>query len=403
MSVRHLIAATCLAALTLSACSPASPPAPSGGANGAAAPATSSPVEPDTGAGGGAAALADIQLRLNPVARGFDQPLLVTNAGDGSGRLFVAEQTGRIRVVRDGRVAPRAFLDVSDRISTGGERGLLGLAFPSDYKDTGRFYVDYTDRAGNTVIARFIADDPASDTPKLTGPQVVFTANQPYSNHNGGCIEFAPDGTLWVGMGDGGAAGDPAGNAQNPTRLLGKILSLPVENPGAGRGRVKPKTVAIGLRNPWRFSFDPEGQDVWIGDVGQDLWEEIDLIPMDKIQGANFGWDLWEGDPPLPAGRQAARDGFVFPVVEYGREDGASVTGGYVYRGEQYPALDGVYVFGDFVSGKIWVARESSAGKVESVVALADSGITPSSFGVGEDRELYVCDYNGAVLQVTTR
>jgi len=204
-------------------------------------------------------------------------------------------------------------------------------------------------------------------------------------------------------MGDGGSAGDPAGSAQNPSSPLGKMLSLPVENPGAGKGRVKPKTVAVGLRNPWRFSFDPEGQDVWIGDVGQDLWEEIDLLPMDQMQGANFGWDLWEGNHPYPPDAKPARDEFVFPVVEYGRQDGASVTGGNVYRGTQYPALDGVYVFGDFVSGKIWVARESSAGKVESVVALADSGISPSSFGVGEDRELYVCDFNGAVLQVTTR
>ena len=227
--------------------------------------------------------------------------------------------------------------------------------------------MDYTDRAGNTVVARFTADDPASDTPSLVGPQVVFTAKQPYANHNGGCVAFAPDGTLWVGMGDGGSAGDPAGNAQNPDSLLGKILSLPVENPGAGKGRVTPRTVAIGLRNPWRFSFDPEGQDVWIGDVGQDLWEEVDLVPMDQIQGANFGWDLWEGDHPYPPEAKPARDGYVFPVVEYGREDGASVTGGHVYRGQQYPALDGVYVFGDFVSGKIWVARESSAGRSKAL------------------------------------
>ncbi|HSK46726.1 MAG TPA: PQQ-dependent sugar dehydrogenase [Coriobacteriia bacterium] len=401
--VMSLTSAALLLALT--ACSGSQPrtSTPSGSAG--PADETSS-VEPSSSAststpGSERVALRDLELRLEPVARGFDQPLFLTNAGDGSNRLFVVEQTGRIRIVRNGRVTPRAFLDVSERISTGGERGLLGLAFAPDYASSGRFYVNYTDRAGDTVIARFIADDPSSDAPELRGPQVVFTVDQPYPNHNGGCIVFAPDGTLWVGMGDGGAAGDPQARAQNSQSLLGKMLSLDVE--GGGSGRPRPKIVMRGLRNPWRYSFDPDNDDVWIGDVGQNAWEEIDRLAFSEAQGANLGWNRWEGDHPYPAGASRSRDGFVFPVVEYAREEGQSVTGGYVYRGARYPELDGVYFYADFVSGWIATAREKEGGDLEQSVSLPNPGVVPSSFGIDEDGEIYVCDYQGAVLRVVSR
>jgi len=352
-------------------------------------------------ASSGRVRLGDLVVRLEPVARGFDQPLFVTGAGDASGRLFVVEQPGRIRVVKDGRVLPRAFLDVRDRVSTGGERGLLGLAFAPDYETSGRFYVNYTDRNGDTVVARYVASPPESDNPALTRPEVVLKVGQPYANHNGGCLMFAPDGKLWVGMGDGGAGGDPHGNAQSDRSLLGKMLALDVEG---GSGRLEPEILAKGLRNPWRFSFDAENDDVWIADVGQNEWEEVNRVGFDDFKGSNFGWDRWEGHHPYPAGATPPRRGFTFPVLEYGRGEGQSITGGHVYRGSDYPAMEGCYFYGDFGSGFIAIAREKEAGgDLEQRTVLGDSGVAPSSFGVDDDGEIYVCDYNGALLKVTVR
>lgn len=355
----------------------------------------------DAGTTGDRVRLDELEVGLEPIARGFDQPLFVTGAGDGTGRLFVVEQPGRIRVVKGGRVSPRAFLDVRDRVSTGGERGLLGLVFAPDYKDSGRFYVNYTDRQGGTVVARYVADDPESDTPSLTGPEVVLEVDQPYANHNGGCLMFAPDGRLWVGMGDGGSAGDPEGNAQSGGSPLGKMLALDVEGTS---GRPKPEVIASGLRNPWRYSFDPETDDVWVGDVGQNAWEEIDRISFAEFEGSNFGWDRWEGNHAYPPGSNRSKTGFVFPVLEYDHGEGQSVTGGYVYRGSAYPSLEGCYFYADFVSGWIAVAREKDGSNdLEQRTVLGNTGVTPSSFGVDDDGELYVCDYNGALLKVTAR
>lgn len=342
-------------------------------------------------------ALDELEIALEPVADGFSDPLYVTHAGDGSGRVFVVEQTGRIRVVRDGRVSEGAFLDMSDRITTGGERGLLGLAFAEDYEMSGRFYINYTDSQGDTIVARYTAADPESDAPRIRGSRTLLKVAQPYANHNGGCLQFAPDGTLWVGMGDGGSGGDPEGRAQNPKELLGKMISLDVSD----EARTQPRIVARGLRNPWRYSFDRATETVWIGDVGQDSLEEIDRVAWDRMQGANFGWDLYEGSRPFqPQGR--GRKGLIFPVIEYGRDIGQSVTGGYVYRGSRYPALVGTYFYGDFGSGLIAAAQVGDSGKVSNRFLLPDSGVRPASFGVDEQNELYVVDYAGGLYRVTS-
>jgi len=394
-----------LVALTWSVgCSPARraaeppaspPPEPSATATPEPAPQPDVPVS-----------LAELSIGLEPVARGFDQPLLVTHAGDGSGRLFVVEQSGRVFALRDGIPADKPFLDVSGRISTGGERGLLGMAFAPDYATTGVFYVNYTNRAGDTIVARFAADDPASDTPRLTGPKSVLKIKQPYSNHNGGCLAFEPGSKrLWVGVGDGGSGGDPHGNAQNPKALLGKMLVLDFGKGASPRSEI----VQTGVRNPWRFSFDRKTHDLWIGDVGQNAWEEIDVVPLSEAKGVDWGWNLWEGSHPYPEGSSPSKSGHRFPIAEYGHDAGQSVTGGFVYRGRDYPALAGTYFYGDFGSGFIAGLRRevpdgTSLARPESRVLLPDSGLNPSSFGEDEAGELYVCDHSGGdILRVVSK
>jgi len=350
--------------------------------------------------------LSSLKVGLKRVASGFDAPLLITHAGDGSRRLFVVEQTGRIWVVVDGKPAAKPFLDVSARITTGGERGLLGLAFAPDYKSSGVFYVNYTDARGDTAVVRYKAGDPSSNSPALTGRKVVLAVDQPYANHNGGCLVFEP-GTkrMWVGMGDGGAGGDPHRNAQNPKALLGKMLVLDF----AKGATPKPQIVQRGVRNPWRFSFDRSTHDLWIGDVGQNAWEEIDVVSLDQAQGVNWGWNLWEGTHPYPAEASPTKKGYRFPVLEYGHDSGFSVTGGFVYRGADFPAMQGTYFYGDFESGWIGALRReaasgSSNSAPESSVVLPDPGIMPSSFGEDERGELYVCDYSGGrIFQIVSK
>ncbi len=390
------------------------------------APATQTPNTSETatssaqatgGAPGEYVQLSELKLSLSKVADGFSSPLYVTNAADGSGRLFVVEQTGKVRVVRGRTIAPGAFLDVTSLVSTGGERGLLGLAFAPDYKTSGRFYVDYTDARGNTVVARYVASPPSSDTPKLAGPTRLLYIQQPYSNHNGGCIQFGPDGMLYVGMGDGGSAGDPENRAQNLASPLGKMLridvsgakySAPKDNPYPTA--VYPKNIiwAKGLRNPWRFSFDPETKDLWIGDVGQGRWEEIDLAPASAAD-LNYGWRKWEGTHPYPPDSTATtRKGFTFPVVEYPHPTGESVTGGYVYRGKDFPALAGTYLYADYVKGWIGAARRQYGrgfGKmvVTDTARLLNTDLSISSFGVDENQELYLTDLRGGLYRVQGR
>lgn len=404
------LAGACCSLALLLACAPPQP---------ASAPEPTPPAapEPTSSPTGRPLPLDRIELALTPLVRGLEQPVFLTHAGDSSGRLFVVEQTGRIRVIRGGGLQPGAFLDVSRIITTGGERGLLGLAFPADFEASGRFYVNYTDIDGNTVVARYVADDPSSDRPKLDGPEVLLSVKQPYANHNGGGIAFGPDEMLWVGMGDGGSGGDPQGNGQNPKALLGKMLRLDVsgtgkaraaaDNPGAAGGSaLAPEAIQLGLRNPWRFSFDRSTGDLWIGDVGQNAWEEIDYVPRVEFLGANFGWNRWEGNHPYPKGSKAtSKAGLTFPITEYAHDQGQSVTGGYVYRGRRYPVLDGTYLYGDFAAG--WVAGlqrlddgSHPAGATLERRLLEGAG-NPSSFGEDEEGELYLVDYGGTVYRIS--
>ena len=349
-------------------------------------------------------------VHLEPLATGLDAPIGITNAGDGSGRLFVNEQGGVIRVIdRDGSLRPQPFVDLSSRIAAGGERGLLGLAFHPRFAQNGRLFVHYS-RAGDgaTVVSelRAAADHQTADP---SSERILLTIAQPFANHNGGQLAFGPDGYLYLGLGDGGSAGDPYGNAQNPDVLLGKILRLDVDGPHANRrayglppdnafgpdgpdpGKGDPEIWALGLRNPWRFSFDARTGDLYIGDVGQNAWEEIDRQAAMAKAGRNYGWNETEGFHCYTAGCDRSR--FVSPIAEYGHDLGCSVSGGYVYRGSSQPRLNGVYLYGDYCSGTVWSLQVDRQRYEPRVVLRSDLSI--SSFGQGEDGELYVADIAG--------
>ncbi len=352
-------------------------------------------------------------VRLVQVADGFNLPLLATHAGDGSGRLFVVEQKGLIHILRDGERLETPFLDLSGTVtqfSGYSEQGLLGLAFHPDYAENGRFFVNYTDSAGTTIVAEYAvsADDPDRADP--ASRRVLLTIAQPYPNHNGGMLAFGPDGYLYISVGDGGSAGDPQGNAQNPWTLLGSILridvdtppqgqaaySIPVDNPYSDNGLGLPELWAIGLRNVWRFSFDRATGDLYLADVGQNLWEEIDFQPAGYSGGANYGWNRYEGSHPYSGGE--APRGMVLPIAEYAHSDGGcSVTGGYVYRGEALPDLAGAYFFGDWCTGNIWATYRDEAQTWQTNLFLPMSGRMISSFGEDEAGELVVVDYNGSL------
>jgi len=304
-----------------------------------------------------------------------------------------------------------------------GERGLLGLAFSPGYATNGRLYVNYTDTSGNTVIARYTALDPASDTPTFAAPKTVLAVQQPYANHNGGNLQFGPDGYLYIGLGDGGSAGDPGRRAQNHKSLLGKMLRIdtgdrlgatpfsgtyriPRSNPFYKKRGYRKELWAVGLRNPWRYSFDAQTGDLWIGDVGQDKWEEIDFARA-RRGGQNWGWNQWEGNHRYRTRpRRLSKRGYSFPIAEYRHPSGESITGGYVYRGSAYPALNGTYLYADFVNG--WIAgvrRTSTTGRVlhrPQRARLLQTSAMISSFGQDDARELYFTDYRtGSVWRVT--
>ena len=345
-----------------------------------------------------------------PVIEGLDRPIGVANAGDGSGRLFLLEQAGEVRVIKGGVLLAEPFLDIRDRVgSNGSERGLLGIAFHPNYRRNGYFYVNYTDLSGNTVIARFHAD-PTADKADPGSEKDLLRVKQPFANHNGGEMVFGPDGYLYIGLGDGGSQGDPFGNGQSLQVLLGKILridvdhgdpySIPADNPFASGGG-KPEIWAYGLRNPWRFSFDQATADLYIADVGQDQWEEIDFLPAGSPGGTNFGWSYREGKHPYkgtpPAGLNLAD-----PIYEYSHAEGCAVIGGEVYRGQELTAWEGVYVFGDFCSGRIWGLLHMPDGSWQSN-RLFDSGISVTSFGLSEDGELYLTDYAGSLDKLAAK
>jgi len=346
----------------------------------------------------------------------FTRPVLVTHAGDGSGRLFVVEQVGRIRVVRaDGSVA--TFLDIRSAVSRGGEQGLLGLAFHPGYAANGRFFVNYTNTAGDTVIREYrVSSDPdrASGTPVRT----ILRIDQPYANHNGGHLAFGPDGFLYIGMGDGGSAGDPGNRAQSVDSLLGKMLridvdrrtstrnyAIPAGNPYLGRAG-RDEIWSRGLRNPWRWSFDRATGALWIGDVGQGRYEEVNrslATSSGAGRAANYGWRVMEGRHCYRPSSGCDTSGKIRPLIEYAQGSTArcAVTGGYVYRGSTSPAMAGGYFYGDFCTGEIW-AIAAGANASTTPTRIADTDLLISSFGEDEAGELYVADLSGGVYRVSS-
>ena len=355
---------------------------------------------------------AKLTIRLDPVVAGLNAPLAVVNAGDGSGRLFVVEQPGLIRIVRDGVLEDQPFLDISRRITSGGERGLLGLAFSPDFPADPRLYVDYTDLNGNSVIASFRVPVATPNQADPSSERILLHFDQPFPNHNGGGLAFGPDGDLYIAVGDGGSGGDPQGNGQKLSTVLGKLLrirpgapdisdpayTIPPDAPFANAANARPEIRAYGLRNPWRFSFDSQTGDLWIGDVGQDAWEEVDVIRASDPPNVapNFGWNIMEGrhcfrtDPCDQAG-------LTLPVAEYGHDLGCSVIGGFVGRNPAEPTLFGGYLYGDDCSGNIWVldAARPESGTPRLVL---NSGHAISSFGEDAEGRLYLTDLSDGTL-----
>ena len=345
-------------------------------------------------------------FQLVEVASGFQRPLYVTGAGDDSGRLFVVSQYGQIYIVQDGATIEQPFLDIQPRItSAGNEQGLLGLAFHPDYEENGTFYVNYSEaRTGNTVVARYSV---SADNPNAADPDSevrLLYVEQPYPNHNGGHLQFGPDGYLYIGLGDGGSQGDPQLNGQNTFALLGSILridvdggepyGIPADNPFADGTNGAPEVWLYGVRNPWRYSFDRETGDLYVGDVGQNQYEEVSFIPA-GVGGANLGWNLYEGTHPY-SGVPAPADA-VMPFAEYSHAQGISITGGYVYRGSLAPALQGIYLYADFGSGRMWYAFRDESGTWVSDVLVDSTGEAISSFGEDDAGELYLTSFNGGV------
>ncbi len=346
-----------------------------------------------------------------PALTGLVQPLFLTHAGDGSGDLYIVEKRGRVRVAKAGAAPARPFLDISPLVrSSGSEQGLLGLAFHPNYRSNGYLFVNYINRDGDTVIARFTApgDRSAADP---DSQKTVLTVKQPFANHNGGMVAFGPDGMLWIGMGDGGSGGDPKGNGQNLGQVLGKLLridvdqgdpyAIPQDNPFVGRPGARGEIWALGLRNPWRFSFDRLTGDLYIGDVGQNAWEEVDFVAAGTPGGMNFGWNLTEGSHCYPEGRSCDRAGLTLPIVDYPNNGGGcSVTGGYVYRGRAIPAAVGIYYFTDYCSGTLWAATRDVAGAWRHTVARPGPGANSGYSSLGEDEagELYVTSLGDGVV-----
>jgi len=352
-------------------------------------------------------------LTLTPVLSGLNSPVDLQNAADGSGRLFVVEQQGQIRIVTNNSLVPTAFLDITNLVDFGGEKGLLGLAFHPAYSQNRRFFLNY-DRVVSghmqTVIAEFQTSASNPNQADPNSQRILFTVNQPFPNHKGGQLAFGPDGFLYIGLGDGGSAGDPLGNAQNRQVLLGKMLridvdhtspglqyAIPSDNPflnGVDRGEVW----AYGLRNPWRFSFDVPSGRLFVADVGQDKFEEIDILQ----KGGNFGWNIMEGLHCFKPSSGCNMTGLILPITEYDHSQGDAVIGGYVYRGPAIPRLSGTYLFSDFESGTIWGLTENSTGQWTRSQLIA-GGRNISSFGRDEAGELYVLDYSGSLLRITAQ
>ena len=341
----------------------------------------------------------------------FSRPVDFQHAGDGTNRVFVVEQQGMIHVFDNDPTTEQTgiFLDIENLVNDrGNEEGLLGLAFHPDYAVNGRFFVYHSmDNPQRTVLAAYqVSDEPNRADP--TSRRILLEINQPYRNHNGGQIAFGPDGYLYIGVGDGGSRNDPQEHGQNPASLLGKILRIDVDSESNERAYGIPATnpfanatndhrqeiFALGLRNPWRFSFDPETGKLWVGDVGQNDYEEIALVDA----GENHGWNTMEGSHCFDPKSGCSTSGLTLPVLDYGRRDGGSVTGGFVYQGSIAPELVGNYIYADFASGKIWMFKYRN-NAVSNHSELDDTGLNISSFGIDEEKELYLCAFDGRIYK----
>jgi glucose/arabinose dehydrogenase len=369
--------------------------------------AKASPAEPATDT---ERALAAGQLRLQFVTAGLSDPTAVTNAGDGSGRLFVTEREGRIRVVKDGDVQAGYFLDMANEVQGGGEEGLLGLAFDPDFETNRLLFVYFTENGGGfNTIRRYTANAAGTAVDESTSRTILRIAHPTYNNHNGGALAFGPDGYLHIGVGDGGGGGDPFETGQNKNDLRGKILRIdvdgtgaascfqsrcgvPSDNPFAGGGTADDLVWAFGVRNPWRISFDRATGDLWIGDVGQSAWEEIDRELASSAGGVNYGWDCREGKHPFESA--GCIGPFTDPIAEYATGSGCAVTGGFVYRGATQPDLVGQYVLADYCSGRISTIPATGT----TLTLRLQVGINISSFGESESGELYLTDLTGGRL-----
>lgn len=359
------------------------------------------------GPSGGGPPAGEVSIRLEQVVDGLQSPVFLT-APANDPRLFIVEQPGRIRIVQNGSLLPTPFLDIGSRVSAGGERGLLSVAFHPDYAANGTFFVNFTDTRGDTRIERFrVSADPNRADP--ASAELVLTVAQPFSNHNGGLVAFGPDGKLYIGMGDGGGGGDPEETGQDPMRLLGKMLridvdgarpyAIPADNPYAGRTDGRREIWAAGLRNPWRFSWDRTANLLFVADVGQNRLEEINAVPAGQ-GGLNYGWDTMEGSDCFEPATGCSRTGKVLPVSEYTHSDGCSITGGYVYRGQDIAALRGHYFYADFCEGWVRSFRVANGAATDARSWNLENVGNITSFGEDARGELYVISQSGAVHKI---
>jgi glucose/arabinose dehydrogenase len=344
-------------------------------------------------------------LTLTPFVDGLELPVFITPVIGSNDKYFVLEKVGRVRVVENGVVSETPVLNIENLVSTGNEQGLLGITLHPNYQSNGYIFVNYTDEAGDTQIVRYQV---SSDVADPTSAQTILSVDQPHSNHNAGMMAFGPDGYLYAVMGDGGSGGDPYALGQDMTSLLGKMLridvdngdpyAIPQDNPFVGQEGVRPEIWSYGWRNPWRFSFDRETGNMWLGDVGQNAFEEISFQAAGQ-GGGNYGWRCREALHEFDMSENCEGKTFIDPVLEYDHSQGASVTGGYVYRGSSIPDLQGRYVYGDFTNGYIWLASQQDDNWTTAL--WQDTDLNISSFGEDANGELFVIDYNGAIYKLT--
>jgi glucose/arabinose dehydrogenase len=353
-------------------------------------------------------------IALTEIASGYTKPTFIANAGDGSGRLFIVEKRGLIKIVADGEQIDRAFLNITRLVrSKGNEQGLLSVAFHPRYEKNRQFFVEYNNLDGDLVIARYLVDPKDANVADHDSAEILLTVPKPNEDHNSGQLAFGPDGYLYIGVGDGGANSEPERNAQRTDVLLGKVLrididhedadlpyAIPPDNPFVGNDDARPEIWAYGLRNPWRFSFDSATGDLFIGDVGLWMSEEVNIQPAGAAGGANYGWNIREGDLCHDQERAAECESaeLTSPAFYYHHELGCAIVGGYVYHGADFPELEGLYFVGDFCSGNLWtLAREGDAWIASEPTA---TGLNISTFGVDEAGELYLADFGGTIYRV---